>query len=125
MRHQHKMWRSQRTPAVGRHSGGLQDIFYSDRPDLSASDLLIPTQEVGEAESHPGMHQEVCRQNIEAATDPLSGRLGTDAAGRQPVSFSRTLEELRSDGEHLAAHPVNRHDAPAQPRYELAWRGGR
>jgi DNA repair exonuclease SbcCD ATPase subunit len=63
--------------------------------------------------------------NIEAASDPLSGRLGSDANGRHPLSFSRTLEELRSDCEHLSAHPVNRDDPAAWPRYELAWRGGR
>jgi len=41
------------------------------------------------------------------------------------VSFSRTLEELRRDCEHLAAHPVNRDDPAPHPRFELAWRGGR
>jgi hypothetical protein len=61
--------------------------------------------------------------SAEAASDPLGGRAGTDASGRPPMSFSRTLEELRQDAEHLAAHPVNRDDPPSEPRRELAWRG--
>jgi hypothetical protein len=37
---------------------------------------------------------------VDAATDLLGGRVGTDAGGRPPVSFSRMLEELRADAEH-------------------------
>jgi hypothetical protein len=61
--------------------------------------------------------------SAEAAVDPLGGRVGTDARGRAPMSFSRTLEELRQDCEHLAAHPVTRDDPASEPRLELAWRG--
>ena len=54
-------------------------------------------------------------QNIEAASDPLSGRLGSDAAGRQPVSFSRTLED------HTPRRPHRRQlTAPKRLRHELA-----
>jgi chromosome segregation ATPase len=53
----------------------------------------------------------------EAASDPLSGRVGIDAAGKSAMSFSQVLEELRRDAEHLAAHPVE-HDEPAG---HLAW----
>src|SRR5512133_2123268 len=60
----------------------------------------------------------------EAASDPLGGRVGTDATGRPAISFSRTLEELRQDAEHLAAHPVNRDDRAAEPRLTLALGGG-
>ena len=123
MRHQHKMWRSQRTPAVGRRSGGLQDLQRPPRP-LSLRPLDTGPTRSARLSPIPG-----CTRRSAARTSRpqliRSAVVGTDAAGRQPVSFSRTLEELRSDGEHLAAHPVNRHDAPAQPRYELAWRGGR
>lgn len=35
--------------------------------------------------------------SADAASDPLGGRTGTDAHGRQPMSFVRTLEELRRD----------------------------
>ena len=61
--------------------------------------------------------------NAEAASDPLGGRVGTDATGRPAISFSRTLEELRQDAEHLAAHPVNRDNPVVEPRPEFAWRG--
>jgi hypothetical protein len=61
--------------------------------------------------------------SAEAAVDPLGGRIGTDARGRAPMSFSRTLEELRQDCEHLASHPVTRDDPASEPRLELAWRG--
>jgi hypothetical protein len=61
---------------------------------------------------------------VDAATDLLGGRLGTDASGRPPMSFSRTLEELRADAERLAAYPATHDDPPAEPRLELAW-GGR
>jgi hypothetical protein len=61
--------------------------------------------------------------NAEAASDPLGGRTGTDAHGRQPMSFVRTVEELRRDAEHLAEFPVARDDPIAEPRHELAWRG--
>jgi hypothetical protein len=57
--------------------------------------------------------------NAEAASDPLGGRIGTDASGRPAMSFSRTLEELRRDCEHLAAHPVNRDDPQRRLRPEL------
>jgi hypothetical protein len=61
--------------------------------------------------------------SADAASDPLGGRTGTDAHGRQPMSFVRTLEELRRDCQHLAEFPVTR-DAPAsEPRHELAWKG--
>jgi hypothetical protein len=40
-----------------------------------------------------------------AATDLLGGRTGADREGRQPVNFSRTIEELRRDCEHLAEFP--------------------
>jgi hypothetical protein len=59
----------------------------------------------------------------EAASDRLGGRIGTDASGRSPISFSRTLEELRRDAEYLAMRPVNRDDPVAEPRPEFAWRG--
>jgi hypothetical protein len=58
-----------------------------------------------------------------AANDLLGGRTGADREGRQPVNFSRTLEELRRDCEHLAEFPVARDDPIAEPRHELAWRG--
>jgi len=58
-----------------------------------------------------------------AATDLLGGRTGADREGRQPVNFSRTIEELRRDCEHLAEFPVARDDPIAEPRHELAWRG--
>ena len=61
--------------------------------------------------------------SAEAASDPLGGRVGIDASGRQPVSFSRTLEELRQDCEYLAEHPATSGNPPAEPRFELAWRG--
>ena len=61
--------------------------------------------------------------SADAASDPLGGRTGTDAHGRQPMSFGRTLEELRRDAEHLAEFPVTRDDPVAEPRHELAWRG--
>jgi hypothetical protein len=60
---------------------------------------------------------------VEAAFDALGGRLGTDASGRPPMSFSRTLEELRRDCEHLAEHPATHGDPAAEPRLEPAWRG--
>ena len=59
-----------------------------------------------------------------AASDPLGGRIGLDAARRPAVSFARTLEELRQDCEHLAAHPVTRDDPASVLHEELAW-GGR
>jgi hypothetical protein len=62
--------------------------------------------------------------SAEAASDPLGGRIGTDASGRAPISFSRTLEELRQDCEHLATHPVNRDDPQPRLRPELV-RGAR
>jgi hypothetical protein len=61
---------------------------------------------------------------VDAATDLLGGRVGTDADGRAPVSFSRMLEELRADAERLAGYPASHDDPPAEPRLELAW-GGR
>jgi hypothetical protein len=61
---------------------------------------------------------------VDAATDLLGGRPGTDANGRPPMSFSRTLEELRTDAERLADYPATHDDPPAEPRFELAW-GGR
>jgi hypothetical protein len=57
--------------------------------------------------------------SAEAASDPLGGRVGVDATGRPAISFSRTLEELRQDAEHLAAHPVNRDDPQPRLRPEL------
>jgi hypothetical protein len=60
---------------------------------------------------------------VDAATDLLGGRVGTDAGGRPPVSFSRMLEELRADAERLAGYPASHDDPPAEPRLELAWRG--
>ena len=60
---------------------------------------------------------------VDAATDLLGGRVGTDAGGRPPVSFSRMLEELRADAERLAGYPATHDDPPAEPRLELAWRG--
>jgi hypothetical protein len=61
---------------------------------------------------------------VDAATDLLGGRVGTDAVGRPPVSFSRMLEELRADAERLAGYPASHDDPPAEPLLELAW-GGR
>jgi hypothetical protein len=58
-----------------------------------------------------------------AATDLLGGRTGADREGRQPVNFSRMIEELRRDCEHLAEFPVARDDPAAEPKLELAWRG--
>jgi hypothetical protein len=58
-----------------------------------------------------------------AANDPLGGRIGPDRAGRPAMSFARVLEELRADAEAIAIHPVSREDPPAEPRFELAWRG--
>jgi hypothetical protein len=58
-----------------------------------------------------------------AASDPLGGRIGRDAQGRAPMSFARVLDELRRDGEAIAAHPVTRDDAAEVPRLGLAWRG--
>jgi hypothetical protein len=62
---------------------------------------------------------------LDAATDQLGGRVGTDASGRAPVSFSRMLEELRADAECLAGYPASHDDPPAEPRLELAWGGRR
>jgi len=62
---------------------------------------------------------------VDAATDQLGGRVGTDASGRAPVSFSRMLEELRTDAERLAGYPASHDDPPAEPRLELAWGGRR
>jgi hypothetical protein len=62
---------------------------------------------------------------VDAATDQLGGRVGTDASGRAPVSFSRMLEELRADAERLAGYPASHDDPPAEPRLELAWGGRR
>lgn len=39
-----------------------------------------------------------------AATDSLAGRTNIDPSGRQVISFTRTLEGLREDVEHLVAH---------------------
>jgi hypothetical protein len=61
--------------------------------------------------------------SADAASDPLGGRIGADAHGRQPMSFVRTLEELRGDCQHLAEFPVARDDPVAEPRRELSWRG--
>jgi hypothetical protein len=58
-----------------------------------------------------------------AATDLLRGRTGADREGRQPVNFSRMIEELHRDCEHLAEFPAARGDPIAEPRRELAWRG--
>lgn len=62
---------------------------------------------------------------VDAATDLLGGRVGTDASGRPPMSFSRMLEELRADAERLAGYPASHDDPPAEPRLELAWGGRR
>jgi hypothetical protein len=56
--------------------------------------------------------------SISAATDLLGGRIGADREGRQPVNFSRTIEELRRDAEHLAGHP-DRGEAP-ESRIDVA-----
>lgn len=61
--------------------------------------------------------------SADAASDPLGGRIGADAHGREPMSSVRTLEELRQDCEHLAEFPVTRDDPVVEPRHELAWRG--
>lgn len=62
--------------------------------------------------------------SADAASDPLGGRIGTDAHGRGPLSFARTIEALRGDAAHLAEYPVARDDPVAEPRRELAsWRG--
>jgi hypothetical protein len=61
--------------------------------------------------------------SADAASDPLGGRTGIDASGRPAMSFSRTIEELRRDAEHLAEYPVARDDPVAEPRPELVWRG--
>ena len=74
MRHQHKMWRPQRSPAVGRHSGGPQDIFYGDRRDLSAADLLMPTQEVGGFEVGVRGNQEVEEVGHRRIVTPAASR---------------------------------------------------
>lgn len=60
----------------------------------------------------------------EAASDPLGGRTGHDAQGRPPMSFTRTLEELRADSDSLVMHPASRGCPIPEPRLELAW-GGR
>jgi hypothetical protein len=57
--------------------------------------------------------------SADAASDPLGGR----GPGTDPVSFSRTLEALRRDCEHLAEYPVARDDPAPEPKLELAWRG--
>jgi hypothetical protein len=62
---------------------------------------------------------------VDAATDLLGGRVGTDASGRPPMSFSRMLEELRADAERLAGYPASHDDPPAEPRLERAWGGRR
>jgi hypothetical protein len=61
--------------------------------------------------------------SADAASDPLGGRVGTDAHGRQPMSFVRTLEALRGDAAYLAEFPVARDDPAQEPKLELAWRG--
>jgi hypothetical protein len=61
---------------------------------------------------------------VDAATDLLGGRMDTNASGRPPMSFSRTLEELRADADHVAGYPAAHGDPPVEPRFELAW-GGR
>jgi hypothetical protein len=61
--------------------------------------------------------------SADAASDPLGGRIGADAQGRQPLSFARTIEALRQDAANIAEYPVS-HDAPAaELRHELAWKG--
>jgi hypothetical protein len=62
--------------------------------------------------------------SADAASDPLGGRIGTDAHGREPLSFVRTLEALRGDAAYLAEFPVARDDPAPEPKLELAWRGG-
>jgi hypothetical protein len=61
--------------------------------------------------------------SADAASDPLGGRIGTDARGRPALSFGRTLEELRRDVEHLASFPASHDDPASEPKLELAWRG--
>jgi hypothetical protein len=61
--------------------------------------------------------------SADAASDPLGGRIGTDAHGREPLSFVRTLEALRGDAAYLAEFPVARDDPAPEPKLELAWRG--
>lgn len=61
--------------------------------------------------------------SADAASDPLGGRIGTDAHGRGPLSFARTIEALRGDAAHLAEFPVARDDPASAPKLELAWRG--
>jgi hypothetical protein len=57
----------------------------------------------------------------EAATDALGGGPVDD---KPVLAFSRTLDELRRDCEHLAAHPdTPRDERVPEPRFELA-RGG-
>jgi hypothetical protein len=55
----------------------------------------------------------------DAASDPLSGRLGLDASGRGAMSFSAVLAELRADAEHLTAHPVEHDQPPGRVAWEL------
>lgn len=57
----------------------------------------------------------------EAVGDVLGGRRGSDPDGRPVLAFTRTLEELRRDCEHLAdAQPANRDDREPRLHPELA-----
>jgi hypothetical protein len=92
-------------------------------------------------QNHPLWRQQAMRELTKAkkryesaiCDDLLGGRVGADLSGRQPVNFSRTLDELRQDCEHLAEHPLTHTEPAPSPRLELAhgagarglqWEGG-
>ena len=57
----------------------------------------------------------------EAVGDALGGRRGSDQDGRPVLTFTRTLEELRRDCEHLAdAQPATRDELIPEPQWQLA-----
>jgi hypothetical protein len=69
------------------------------------------------------------RPVVSAPTSVFLRRRGRRARGSRwslPAGLVLDRELVafeNSDCEHLAAHPVNRHDPAAHPRSELAWRG--
>jgi hypothetical protein len=108
----HPLWRraamKELSRAKTRYEGAIEELAAA-RDGLSDEAALVAWLDSGSSAA--------------AATDLLGGRTGADARGRAPVNFSRTIEELRADAEHLAEFPVARDDPVAEPRHELAWRG--
>lgn len=105
-------WRGQAMRSLSKAKGRYEDAIAeleAAREGLSNEATLISWLDSGTIES--------------AAMDLLGGR-STIEANRTPVSFGRTVDELRRDCEHLAAYPVSRSDPHPEPRFELAYGGG-